>query len=128
MPRHRRGSFKGGVVKKINETLKDVALVAIELCYLVWGIFLAVYLPLLNYLAPAEISILGIRFSSSIYALIVGLLYLMSAVFILRRRPFGLKLAIAANVLGIPFLVPIVIGLISFVLFNRPEIKEQFKK
>lgn len=114
-------------MKKIVDFLRDTSLIAMEACYLLWGIFLSVFLPLLNYLAPRKITLLGIEFSFSIYMVIVGMLYLMSAVFIIRRRPFGLKLAVVANVLGIPFLVPIVIGLTSFVLFNRPEIKEQFK-
>ncbi|MBU2541631.1 MAG: hypothetical protein KJ593_06990 [Candidatus Omnitrophica bacterium] len=115
-------------MKKINELLKDASFIGLELCYLVWGAFLAVFLPVLNYLGPNVVAIFGIKIPFSIYVVIVGLLYLFSAVFLVRRRPFGLKLAIAANVLGIPLLVPIVLGLISFVLLNRPEIKEQFKK
>ncbi len=117
-------------MKSIIETLKAVTLIALESCYLVWGLFLAIYLPILNYLAPQTSSIFGIKLpvSMSIYAVVVGFLYLLSAVFMVRRRPVSFKLSIAANVLGIPLLVPIVIGLISFVLLNRPEIKEQFKK
>ncbi len=115
-------------MKKIGEFLKDISFVGLEACYLVWGAFLAVFLPILNYLGPNQVMLFGIKISFSIYVVIVGLLYLFSAAFLARRRPVGLKLAIIANVLGIPLLVPIVLGLISFVLLNRPEIKEQFKK
>jgi hypothetical protein len=116
-------------MKKSVEVFEDVTLVGIELLYLLWGLFLAIYLPLLNYLSGrTALIILGIRFPYSIYALIVGSLYLLSAVFLTRRRPVGMKLAFAANILGIPFIVPIVLGLISFVLLNRPEIKAKFKK
>ena len=115
-------------MRQLKDIVKDAALILLELCYLVWGIFLAVFLLILGFLTSAKVSMLGIEFSASIYGGLVGLLYLLSAVFIARRRPVGLKLAIVANILGIPFLVPIIIGLISFVLFNRPEIKDQFKK
>ncbi|MEW6009550.1 MAG: hypothetical protein AB1629_07955 [Candidatus Omnitrophota bacterium] len=117
-------------MEKPNKNLPIMSLILLELCYLAWGLFLAIYLPILNYLIPRKMEILGLRFSFpiSIYAVAVGLLYLLSAVFMARRRPISFKLSTAANVLGIIFLVPIVMGLISFVLLNRPEIKEQFKK
>jgi hypothetical protein len=116
---------------KANESLKTVVFIAIELCYLAWGTVLAIYLPILTYLASRDVVVLGVSVPFVLYAIyivIVGLLYLLSVIFMARRRPVSFKLAAAANILGIPLLVPVVIGLISIVVLNRPEIKEQFKK
>lgn len=115
-------------MKKVNEVFEDISLISMELIYLIWGLFLAVYLPIMSILRGRDVICSTLKFPVSIYAVIVGLLYLISALFIVRRRPVGFKVAIIANILGIPFLVPIVIGVISFVLFNRPEVKAQFKK
>jgi hypothetical protein len=106
---------------------KVLTFAAIELSYLIWGIFCIFAFPFMNYAAPCN-SLMGrIRFPISAYSIAVGILYLISLYFISRRKLIGLKLAIIANTLGILLLIPILLGLESLFYFIRPEIREQFK-
>ena len=113
-------------MKKINDTLNSLGFIATKLSYLLWGIFLLIPFPIMNYYVPSNSFIGRIRFPLSIYAGVIGLLYLISFLYLSKRKSIGLKIAIIPNILGIPFLMPILLGIMSLYYFTRPKIKGQF--
>jgi hypothetical protein len=98
-----------------------------EICYVVWGIFFIIIIPFMSYLALPHSYIAKVRLPFSIYSFVIGALYLVSVMLLSRRKAVGIKLTFLASILGFPFIVPIVMGLISLYYFSRQEIKEMFK-
>lgn len=99
----------------------------VEFYYISGGIVLSIGLPFINYLAPHNSLIGRIRFPISLYAILIGSFYLVTGLYIARRKRIGLKLALIVNIMGIPLIFPITIGLVSLIFF-RANIKKQFKE
>jgi hypothetical protein len=107
--------------------MTTLCIVTLEIAYALWGLFFGMCIPFATYVAPANSFLGKTAFFVSVYSLTIGIFYIMSVYFMAKRKYAGVKLALLTNILGIPFLMPIALGVFSFYFFTRPQVKSQFK-